>query len=146
MRKYVIALLAGAFVYGFWTMLITGGGHVNFIWIWLFITVDMFGLYFPIMSVLSLNLQTQIVRIIFGALIAANLILSSIIIYGWVTEIDVERLSDFSRTIRANGIGAVYFFAALHFLPTIIFLIILIWSVVLHPSSVVEEPLSLDLS
>ncbi len=48
-RKRLIAGTVGvayAVLYGFWTLLLTGGGHVNFIWFFLFFSVEFCGLYF----------------------------------------------------------------------------------------------------
>ena len=118
-----------AVVYGFWTMIATGGGHVNFIWLFLFILVDFFGLYFPFMTLFAVDLRSKLKKIIFGSLIGFNLIASSIMIFGWVNEPTTDRPSDFSRAIRANGTEGILLCAALHFLPTIIFTFFLIKSI-----------------
>jgi hypothetical protein len=135
-----------AVIYGFWTAILTGGGHVNFIWIGLFIFVEFFGLYFPLMAVLAVNLRSFVTKIVFASLIAFNLLASSIMILGWVSEPPDDRPSDFERTVRANGIGDVIFFAAIHFLPTMIFLFILIKSILSGPSPDEDDSISLDLS
>lgn len=128
-----------AVLYGFWTILLTGGGHVNFIWFWLFLTVGFFGLYFPLMAVLAVDLRRLFTKIIFGILIAFNLIVSTVEIYDWTNHPGDDRPSDFSRTVRANGIEAVILFAAIHFLPTIIFAVLLVMSIARKRPQVEDE-------
>jgi hypothetical protein len=127
-RKRVIAGIVGivyAVAYGFWTMLITGGGHGNFIWLFLFLFPEFLGLYFPLMLVLSVDLRSIFAKSLYGALIAFNLVVSAIMINGWVSEPgNDDRPSDYSRMVEINGIGTVLFMAALHFLPTLVFLLI----------------------
>lgn len=142
-----IAGLLYAGLYGFWTMLATGGGHVNFIWLFLFLFAEFFGLYFPLMAVLAVDLRRRFTQIIFGGLIAFNLIVSSVLIYGWITEPGSDRPSDFSRTVRANGYGGVIVYAAVHFLPTIIFAVFLILATARDkPASSDDSSISLRLS
>jgi len=105
-------------IYGFWTMFITGSGHGNFLWIFLFIFPEFFGLYFPIMSVLALNLKSLFSKLVYWGLIIFNVVASSVFIYGWVTD---ERPSDYGRQIQVNGFGFVIFCVVLHFLPTLAF-------------------------
>ena len=88
-KKNLLAGIAGliyAFFYGLWTASITGGGHINFIWLMMFVFIEFFGLYFPLMTVLSFNLRLMVPRIIFGSLIFFNLIAITLMIYGWLTE------------------------------------------------------------
>lgn len=135
-------ILAGAIgllfavVYGFWTMLITGGGHGNFVWFVMFMTVDYFGLYFPLMSVMAVDLRPKLIKIVFGSLIGFNLIASSIFLLCWVIGIPVgaAEKNDFSEMLRINGIGWILICAAAHFLPTIIFSFLLIKSIMFGSS------------
>ena len=58
--KRIIAGAIGllfAVVYGLWTMMLTGGGHGNFIWCLLFLFVEFVGLYFPLMAILAVDLR-----------------------------------------------------------------------------------------
>jgi hypothetical protein len=130
--KEVIAGIAGlvyAAIYGFWTMLATGGGHGNFIWIGLFIFVEFLGLYFPIMAVLAMNLRSRMTKIVFGSLILFNLVASVIMILGWITEAGEDgRPSDFSRQMEISGLGVILFCGAFHLLPTAFFGFLLIRS------------------
>jgi hypothetical protein len=126
--KNIVAAIIGiayAVLYGLWTAIATGGGHVNFIWFWMFFTIEMFGLYFPLMTVLAVNLRSQLTRMLFGCLITANVIASSLMIYGWVNEPPSDQMSDFERSLRVNGYGGLMFCGMLHFLPAGIFYFLL---------------------
>jgi hypothetical protein len=130
--KRVIAGLIGvafAICYGFWTMLATGGGHVNFIWLLLFIFVEFFGLYFPIMAILSVNLRPLITKVVFGSLVGFNLFASVLMIVDWIGDRS-EEVTDFARTLRSNGYETVVICGAIHFLPTIVFAALLIRSII----------------
>jgi hypothetical protein len=123
LAKNLTAAMAGvayAVVYGFWTADATGGGHVNFIWFWMFFTVNMFGLYFPIMAVLAVNLSRRTTRFAFAALLFVNFFTSAVMLYGWVNELPTDRASDFTRALAVNGWDGLGFCAFLHFLPTIV--------------------------
>ena len=115
-----------AVLYGFWAMLATGGGHVNFIWLFLFFIVGFFGLYYPVMAVLLVDLRKRLLKMIFGSLIGFNLIVSVVMIVGWITEKDGDRPSDYSRMVQHNGIEGVLLCGSLHFLPTLVFAFMLI--------------------
>lgn len=150
-KKRPIAAAIGivyAFIYGFWTMLLTGGGHGNFIWLGLFLFVEVFGLYFPLMSALAVDLRPWFAKIVFGSMIGFNLIASTIMILGWVNEPGVgERPSDFSRNVQVSGIESVVLWAFIHFLPTFIFAFLLTRSILARDSLVNEDRLaSLNLS
>jgi hypothetical protein len=128
--KQVIAGGVGilfAFIYGLWTLMATGGGHGNFVWLWLFIAVDFIGLYFPIMTVMAVDLRRTVTKFIFAALIVFNVIASLIIINGWMTEpaAATGKLTDYQKQTRF-GIEGILFCIAFHFLPTLVFAIVLI--------------------
>jgi hypothetical protein len=128
-RKRLIAGIIGigfAVLYGFWTLLLTGGGHVNFVWFWLFLTVEFCGLYFPLMAVLAVDLRGIFLKAIYGSLIGFNLIVSIVMIADWVTEEGTDRASNFERTVNVNGFSSVLMFGFFHFLPTIVFSIFLL--------------------
>lgn len=132
--RQVIAGAVGlvyAVIYGFWTMLATGGGHGNFVWIGLFLFVEFFGLYFPLMCVLAVNLRSFFIKILFGSLIAFNLIASTIMILGWMTETEPLKngMTDFQRMMEGSGIWSLILCAAAHFLPTIVFAFLLVRSI-----------------
>jgi hypothetical protein len=151
--KRIIAGAIGllfAVVYGFWTMLITGGGHGNFVWFMMFMTVEYFGLYFPVMSVMAVDLRSKLTKIVFGSLIGFNLFASSILLLCWVIGIPVGKaveMNDFSEMLRINGIGWILVCAAAHFLPTIIFLVLLVKALFFGSSlSDENDSVSLNLS
>lgn len=147
MRKRVIAAFAGsvyAVIYGFWTMLLTGGGHGNFVWIGLFIFVEFFGLYFPLMAFLTFGLKSFSAKLIYTSLILFNLLASTVMILGWITEPATERASDFDRTVQLDGIGFVLITATIHFLPTLIFAGVLVKTLLTATSEDREDNL-LDL-
>lgn len=142
--KRIIAGVIGLFfavVYGFWTMLATGGGHGNFLSLMLFIFVEFFGLYFPLMAILAVNLRTFIVKVIFGSLIAFNLIFSCIMIIGWITDTEIARnsLTDFDMVIQSNGTFWVVFMIGAHFFPTLIFAFLLLKSILFGESLPYED-------
>ncbi len=87
--KRIIAGAVGllyALVYGFWTMLITGGGHGNFVWFFMFVLVEFFGIYIPLMAVLAVDLKSRIKKMVFGSLIGFNVIASTIILIVWISD------------------------------------------------------------
>lgn len=139
-----------AVIYGFWTMLLTGGGHGNFVWFMMFMTVEYFGLYFPLMSVLAVDLRSKLIKIVFGSLIGFNLIASSIFLLFWVIGVPIGKAvdkDDFSKMLKLNGIEWILICSAAHFLPTIIFLFLLMKSFFFGSSlSDGEESVSLNLS
>lgn len=127
-------------------MLLTGGGHGNFIWFMMFLLIEFFGLYFPLMAVLSIDLRSLLIKIIFGSLIGFNLIASSIMIYGWITEVGENgKPSDFSKMVQVSGIESIVICAAAHFLPTVIFAFLLIRSI-LFSGSLPEEEITVSLN
>ncbi|MBK7932781.1 MAG: hypothetical protein IPK01_04640 [Acidobacteria bacterium] len=127
-------------------MMITGGGHGNFIWFLLFLFVEFVGIYFPLMAILAVDLRSFLAKILFSSLICFNLIVSSIMIIGRMTESGGARPTDFQKMWQM-GAGWVVFAAFAHFLPTIIFLFLLIRSIVFGSSlSDNDEAVSLNLS
>lgn len=148
-KKRLIAATVGLFyavIYGFWTMIATGGGHVNFVWIWLFIAVGFLGLYYPLMAVMAVNLRNFVTKLIFGTLIGFYVIASTVILVGWVNEPATDRPSDFSRAMRVNGADGLAFCAALHFLPVLVFSFFLIRPTLYKSSVSDDETTVLDLS
>lgn len=134
--KRIIAGAIGllfAVVYGVWTMMLTGGGHGNFIWFIAFLTAGLLGLYYPVMTFLAVDLRPLLAKVIFGSLIGFNLIVSLTWIIKWVTESGDGRPTDFQKMWQM-GPGLVIFSALAHFLPTIIFLFLLTRSVIFDSS------------
>jgi hypothetical protein len=78
-RKRIMAGLIGlayAILYGFWTLLATGGGHGNFVWFMLMFFPGIAGLYYPLMAVLAVDLRSFNAKVVFGGLLALNVIVS----------------------------------------------------------------------
>ena len=125
--------------------MLTGGGHGNFIWCLLFLFVEFVGLYFPLMAILAVDLRSFLAKMLFSSLICFNLIVSLIMIVGWMTESGAGP-SDFQKMWQM-GAGWVVFAAFAHFLPTIIFLFLLIRSIMCGSSlSVDDQTVSLNLN
>lgn len=68
--------LVFAFVYGFWTMFITGGGHGNFLWLMLFFFAYIAGLFFPIAGFIVADLRPLWAKSTGLAILAVNLFLT----------------------------------------------------------------------
>src|SRR5687767_4159182 len=114
--KRVLAGVIGlvyAVVYGFWTMMVTGGGHGNLIWFLMFIFVYLFGVYFPFMNILAVDLSSRFVRIIYGGLILATICASLVLIYGWISDPE-STYFDFQK-MWENYQGTVLTCAVMHF-------------------------------
>ena len=141
--KQIIRAAIGALyavVYGIWTMLATGGGHGNFVWFIMFLYVEFFGLYFPIMAVLSGDLRSRTNKIVFGSLILFNLIASIVLIGSWVSGISGESLDVFDK-MWERGSGSILVCAVVHFLPTVFFTFQLINALYYGSDSIVEDPI-----
>lgn len=149
-KKRVIAAACGfayALIYGFWTALLTGGGHGNFIWLLLFLFIEFFGLYFPLMSFLLVDLRSTVSKVIFGTLIFFNLIASSIMLHGWITDAGENgKPSDFSKMVQLSGMDDIVIAAVAHYLPTVIFLVFLIKSIFFGTNLPDDDPTVLSLS
>lgn len=140
-----VGLLFG-FIYGFWTILATGGGHGNFIWLYLFMIAGFYGFYYPIMAALSADLRPTILKVVFGALIIFNLLASSALIIAWVFGLTGKRLDEFEKTYEAIGLWGVLFSGAVHFLPTIVFVFQWVVAVVWDASPSDDESAPLKIS
>lgn len=79
MKKRLIFAAVGfayAFIYGFWTMFITGGGHGNFLWLMLFFFGYIAGLFFPIAGFIIADLRPLSAKSAGIAILAVNLFLT----------------------------------------------------------------------
>ncbi len=117
---------AGGFAYFGWTVIVTGGGHSNFIWLLMFVFLEFFGLYFVLMGVLSADLDKENIRRIFGILILLNVVLSIVFIFLWANNslnvLGLNDPGDFSRTDKLW----LWICTPVHFLPAIICTLLLI--------------------
>jgi hypothetical protein len=102
------------------------------------------------MSVLAVDLRSKLTKIIFGSLIGFNLLASSILLLCWVIGIPLGKAvekTEFSEMLKMNGIEWVLICAAAHFLPTIIFLVLLVKALFFGSSlSDENDSVSLNLS
>lgn len=132
--KIVATLVAliYATVYGLFTMLNTGGGHGNFVWFLMFMFVEFFGLYFPIMAYLSFGLKTFMRRVVYSSLVIFNLVASSVLIMGDVLE-HSKFSEDGTRLIDKISVSSYIVCGVIHFIPTLIFAGILVYFVTFRP-------------
>lgn len=134
-----------AFVYGLWTIMATGGGHGNFIWFFLFLSVNFCGLYFPIMAALAVDLRENPAMIAFGSLLGFNLLASVGLIIVWLVGIENDWFDPFEKAYAAMGLWGLLFCAVLHFLPSIFFSIRFITSLMWGSSANDDEGIALNL-
>ena len=149
MSKRLRAVLIGCgftVVYGLWSAAITGGGHGNFIWLLMFIFVEFFGLYFPVMGALAVDLTSRTIRIVFASLLLFNLHASAVLRVGWMTEVEDGGRTEYSRILEVSGLGFVIFCIIIHFLPTIVLSAFLFRSLAVADASNEKESLGLGLS
>lgn len=149
MAKRVIGGLLGlayAIGYGFWTMLLTGGGHGNFIWMILFFTAYLFGLFFPIMGALAVDLRPIIVKAAFGTLLFVSVLIHFLIIAPALSGGPGDMTDDLQKS-WARGPVMVIFSAIVHFLPIVALSLILVRSVFFGAKTVEhDEPVGLGLN
>jgi len=120
--KQIIAAAVGgvyAVIYGLWTLMATGGGHGNFIWLQLFLTIHLCGLYFVGMSVLMVTLYDRSALTAFGILSLLNVLASIALIVAWL--LGWWGTTQFDRQ-HPLSVSALMFCGFLHFLPSAIFL------------------------
>lgn len=125
-------------------MLLAGGGHGEIVWLIMFLTAGLAGFYYPIMAFLSVDLRSLISKSIYGSLIGFNLIVS----FFWLIRSgfgsDMGRPSDFQKMGNSEPF-LVLFAAFAHFLPTIVFLLILI-NLFVFGSSLSDEDKTVSLN
>ena len=124
MWKRSIGFLIGLFyaaTYGFWTMLITGGGHGNFLWFWLFCNTYFLGLFFPIAGLLVADLNPKSARISLAILLSVHfLALSGNLIFGLGQMTD-----DIQRSWDRVTHTSIVIMTIVHVLPPILLVVIL---------------------
>ncbi|HQZ94789.1 MAG TPA: hypothetical protein PK108_14850 [Pyrinomonadaceae bacterium] len=125
MWKRVIGAVVGliyAVLYGFWTMLITGGGHGNFLWFMLFAIAEFLGLFFPVVGFLVVDLHPKWAKIIFGGVLIASVFLTAYLILGGLGE---DGTADLIKSWNRDQFGFI-FFSVIHIAPfvglTLVFL------------------------
>jgi len=109
-------------LYGFWTMLETGGGHANFTWIGLFLVSEGCGLFFLVAGFIVVDLRTATARLACGTLLGINLCLTAFVVFADFpegTRADLGRTWTSYRSLFLES-------AAVHFVPLAI-----IWTIFL---------------
>ncbi len=109
-----VGLVYGIF-YGFWTMLLTGGGHGNFSWFLLFFTAQFFGLFFPLVGLFAADLRPFWAQNGFWIVMSASLMITLIMIP--TILVDPEH-NDLVKSWHRHQLGFV-FFTVIHLLPYI---------------------------
>lgn len=149
MAKRVIGGLLGlgyAIGYGFWTMLLTGGGHGNFIWMILFFTAYLFGLFFPIMGALAVDLRPIVIKSAFGTLLFVSVLIHVLIIAPALSGGPGDLTADLQKS-WARGPLMVIFSATVHFLPIAILSLVLVRSIFFGAETIEhDEPVGLGLN
>lgn len=118
MKKRFVAAAIGliyAILYGVFTLMITGGGHGNFIWFTLFLGTYFVGIFFPVAGFLVVDLHAKWARISIVVLLSLHLIALSF----WVTKsFGPEEWPYLLKDWNRSQLSFI-FFAVLHFLPVI---------------------------
>lgn len=131
---YAVIGLAYAVIYGFWTMLITGGGHGNFLWFMLFLSSYLFGLYFPAIGFLGADLRPLWAQATGVALSIVTFGLTVIQLLGLGTEGMEDVVKSWNRS------ELFFLFASvIHLLPSVVFLALVIRSLLRDDSYVETE-------
>ncbi len=148
LRKRIIGgLIGGAFaaIYGFFTILTTGGGHGNLVWFLMFVIAEFFGLYFVVMGALAADLKTFFQKVLFASLLAYGFLVSILMIGMWIGGGNSDWTNDFSKVWTSNY-GLVLFTGVVHFFPLMIFTFILVRSILVgEPNDESENINSLGL-
>ncbi len=117
--------LGYAVVYGFWTMMTTGGGHGNFIWFVLFLLGYIFGLIFPAMGLVLADLRPRWAKVagLLISIVAAGLTLRQLLLLGEKGTQDV--VDTWNRSPMSFVIMSV-----IHFLPLVAFTALVVRSMI----------------
>ena len=118
-----------AVLYGFWTLLETGGGHGNLIWVVLFCTSYFYGTFFPIAGLIAADLKPRWARLSLGVLIAIHLVATTVVlIAAFRTDLvtaDLQKMWEFYR-------GSLVLSASIHLLPIVVLASILLTTILAH--------------
>lgn len=126
-----------AVLYGFWTMLLTGGGHGNFLWFMLFFFGQFVGLFFPLMGFLVVDLRSKWAKVLFGGLLATSIFLTGYIL---ANPGEAGREDIFKSWYR-DQIGFI-FYSVIHIIPFIAFTVVFLKSLFIDE----QETRELDIS
>ena len=118
MKRRLLGLAVGlcyAVGYGFLTMLMTGGGHGNFLWFMAFSLTFFLGLFFPAAGFLVVNLKPVWARAGLMTLLFLNLFSTVYFFWGFLTP---ELWEDMAKSWELSRIGFIVF-SAFHCIPLI---------------------------
>lgn len=120
LRRFLwgIAGLVWALGHGFLTLLVTGGGHGNFLWVSVFVFGYFFGLFIPVSAVIVSDPKPFWARVSGWCLVALTLALT---IVSLVT-FDEGMMGDVSRSWDRSP-SLFVFMSVLHFVPVAVFAI-----------------------
>ena len=126
--------LAYAFVYGLVTGMATGGGHGNFLWVVLFLFAYFFGLFFPAMGYLIADLRPLWAKSAGIAICLISILLTIV----QLTSLGTEGNEDVVRSWERSPVSFI-FVSIIHFLPLIVFIVLIVRSFRAESESSFEE-------
>jgi|GEM_PF-3432940 len=144
MRLRLIGLVVGlvyAVLYGFWTMMATGGGHGNFTWLLLFCVAEFLGLFFPIMGFLVVNLRPFWAKVSCGVLLSVTVLLTA---YMLVDGLGPDGMDDIIKSWNRDQIAFIVL-SVVHFAPLVVIGAVLLKSIFIDDSMLEEKPKDLSI-
>lgn len=133
MKKRLIFAAIGfvyAFVYGFWAMFITGGGHGNFLWLMLFFSAYLAGLFFPIAGFIVADLRPLWAKSTGIAVLVVNLLLTVLHFATLGEEGSKDLAESWDRSSTGFMVASV-----IHFFPAVLLLALIFRSFLLEENS-----------
>lgn len=112
---------------GFLALASTGGGHGTMMFLMVFAVPNLCGLYYPMMGWMAVGLDSPRKRMIFGSLLAVNVIISTFIFVSGFWEDPYA-----ARVWRSNP-QEVILFTASFAIPSVLFAGILLNSIMRRP-------------
>ena len=136
-RRLIFAALgfAYAFLYGLWTVFITGGGHGNFIWFMLFFFGYLGGLFFPIAGFILADLRPLWARATGLSILIVNLTLT---VFHFATMGEISH-NDLAESWDRSSTGFMVA-SVIHAFPAVLLLALICRSFLVQQSEVVELP------
>lgn len=117
--------LAYAICYGFWTMMLTGGGHGNFLWFMLFLLAEVLGIFFPVLGFVVVDLRPIWAKITLGLLLALSLGTTAYLVAGGLGQ---DGMDDILKSW--NQTPFLFIFATtIHFAPFVVSITLLLKSI-----------------
>lgn len=138
MKKRLIFAAIGfayAFVYGFWTFFITGGGHGNFIWLMLFYFAYLAGLFFPIAGFVLADLRPLWAKSTGIAVLIVNFVLT-VLHFATMGE---EGSEDLTKSWDRSSTGFMVA-SVIHVFPAVLLLALICRAFLIERSEATELP------